>query len=407
MPPVLAPASAASLRLAASSRGSRGVRSGAKPSPVRGRVAINNSASRASAPRPRFGPRPRSGVLSRAVSAPPPGGPETTEEDIDDAFKPSELGIKDIISLWVTQILQTYGDEESKDGAPVCEGSVDDLVGAQAWPNATDHDRGIATLWLNSRNLLAYRKRADVPKTPFYLYVANRLNGTAGMNVVHNALYARLYHELAVEAGINATSYYTDCAAMRPTDRSPTRLDTADGGTYNFKSTLDWRGAPGVGATEQASASEQLLWLCLAFGVRCDAGPAPPPPPPPVPLSEACKAEIRAVCAVAPAACGSCVHHHSGDLIAHGCPRKGVPGAAEACIARVAEWSRGDGGTTTPAPARVVKRGVVAPEVATAAPASSIGDASPCSSASSRAASRRRGRRRSSPRCRSSVTSRR
>jgi cytochrome P450 len=130
MPPVLAPASAASLRLAASSRGSRGVRSGAKPSPVRGRVAINNSASRASAPRPRFGPRPRSGVLSRAVSAPPPGGPETTEEDIDDAFKPSELGIKDIISLWVTQILQTYGDEESKDGAPVCEGSVDDLVGA-------------------------------------------------------------------------------------------------------------------------------------------------------------------------------------------------------------------------------------------------------------------------------------
>ena len=117
------------LRLAASSRGSRGVRSGAKSRPSAA-VAINNPPPRASAPRPRFGPRPRSGVLSRAVSAPPPGGPETTEEDIDDAFKPSELGIKDIISLWVTQILQTYGDEESKDGAPVCEGSVDDLVGA-------------------------------------------------------------------------------------------------------------------------------------------------------------------------------------------------------------------------------------------------------------------------------------
>ena len=217
-------------------------------------------------------------------------------------------------------------------GAAMAGATLDDLVGAQAWPNATDHERGIATLWLNSRNLLAYRKRADVPKTPFYLYVANRLNGTAGMNVVHNALYARLYHELAVEAGINATSYYTDYAAMRPTDRSPTRLDTADGVTYNYKSTLDWRGAAGVAATEPASANEQLLWLCLAFGVRCDAGPAPPPPPPPVPLSDACKAEIRAVCAVAPAACGSCVHHHSGELIAHGCPRKGVPGAAEACI---------------------------------------------------------------------------
>ena len=53
----------------------------------------------------------------------------STEEVIDETFKPNELGIKDIISLWITQILQTYGDEESKDGAPVCEGSVDDLVG--------------------------------------------------------------------------------------------------------------------------------------------------------------------------------------------------------------------------------------------------------------------------------------
>ena len=85
-------------------------------------------------------------------------------------------------------------------GAAMAGATLDDLVGAQAWPNATDHERGIATLWLNSRNLLAYRARADVPKTPFYLYVANRLNGTAGMQVVHNALYARLYHELAVEA---------------------------------------------------------------------------------------------------------------------------------------------------------------------------------------------------------------
>jgi hypothetical protein len=45
------------------------------------------------------------------------------------ACVPCRSNIKDIISLWVTQILQTYGDEESKDGAPVAEGSVDDLVG--------------------------------------------------------------------------------------------------------------------------------------------------------------------------------------------------------------------------------------------------------------------------------------
>ena len=72
-------------------------------------------------------------LIARRVPPPRRGGhaavPPSTEEDIDDDFVPSQLGIKDIISLWITQILQTYGDEESKDGAPVCEGSVDDLVG--------------------------------------------------------------------------------------------------------------------------------------------------------------------------------------------------------------------------------------------------------------------------------------
>jgi hypothetical protein len=38
--------------------------------------------------------------VPNAVS--PPG----TEEEIDDAFTPQQLGFKDIVSLWVTQILQ-------------------------------------------------------------------------------------------------------------------------------------------------------------------------------------------------------------------------------------------------------------------------------------------------------------
>ena len=66
---------------------------------------------------------------SRRATVRPRALETQTEEELDDNFKPNELGIKDIISLWITQILQTYGDEESKDGAPVCEGSVDDLVG--------------------------------------------------------------------------------------------------------------------------------------------------------------------------------------------------------------------------------------------------------------------------------------
>jgi cytochrome P450 len=55
--------------------------------------------------------------------------PDTEDAIPDENFKPEELKFQDIVSLWVTQILQTYGDKESKDNAPVCEGVIDDLVG--------------------------------------------------------------------------------------------------------------------------------------------------------------------------------------------------------------------------------------------------------------------------------------
>jgi hypothetical protein len=43
----------------------------------------------------------------------------------------------------------------------------------------------------------------------FYLYIANQLNSTAGMNVVHNALYSRNYAKYAELSGISYTTYYT------------------------------------------------------------------------------------------------------------------------------------------------------------------------------------------------------
>ena len=67
---------------------------------------------------------PRARVVARVQA------PEREEDAIpSDDFKPEELKFRDIVSLWVTQILQTYGDRESKDNAPVCEGVIDDLVG--------------------------------------------------------------------------------------------------------------------------------------------------------------------------------------------------------------------------------------------------------------------------------------
>jgi hypothetical protein len=62
----------------------------------------------------------------RAV-AKPPVGEEDEEVALPDEVK--DLKLQDIISLWVTQILQTYGDKPSSDNAPIVEGEIDDLVG--------------------------------------------------------------------------------------------------------------------------------------------------------------------------------------------------------------------------------------------------------------------------------------
>ena len=66
--------------------------------------------------------RPR--IKTKAVATPPG---EEEEEELPDEVR--DLKMQDIISLWVTQILQTYGDKPSSDNAPIVEGEIDDLVG--------------------------------------------------------------------------------------------------------------------------------------------------------------------------------------------------------------------------------------------------------------------------------------
>ena len=67
--------------------------------------------------------RPRR-IKTKAVATPPG---EEEEEELPDEVR--DLKMQDIISLWVTQILQTYGDKPSSDNAPIVEGEIDDLVG--------------------------------------------------------------------------------------------------------------------------------------------------------------------------------------------------------------------------------------------------------------------------------------
>lgn len=198
----------------------------------------------------------------------------------------------------------------------------------QVWPLETEHDRGIARLWNNAENIAAFRARPDVPRSRFWLYVYNPLNGTTGMQVVHNALYARRYAAVAEAAGLEFVSYYPDYAEMRASDRASERLRLHDGTVLNLRESFDWRGAAGVNLSVPASAEEQTLFFCLALGVECSAAPSPPPPAPP--LSAECTAEVREDCVVPPAECLVCVHAHARDLIAHGCPQG--PGAAKAVI---------------------------------------------------------------------------
>lgn len=68
--------------------------------------------------------RPRPRIKTKAVATPPG---EEEEEELPDEVR--DLKMQDIISLWVTQILQTYGDKPSSDNAPIVEGEIDDLVG--------------------------------------------------------------------------------------------------------------------------------------------------------------------------------------------------------------------------------------------------------------------------------------
>ena len=155
------------------------------------------------------------------------------------------------------------------------------------------------------------------------------------MDVVHSALYARRYAQIAEEAGINFTTYYTDYPAMRPEDRSSTRMVGNGGLTYNYLSSHDWRHcSEDVGRTAAASAREQMLFFQLVLGVEAGCTEVSP-------LAAACEAELDRLCTVPPQSCAACVRANAQDLIAHGCPsvdEGGFDACVEYCEAEASEW---------------------------------------------------------------------
>ena len=173
--------------------------------------------------------------------------------------------------------------------------TIQDVVESQVW-NRDDEEvgRGMEVLWYTSVNMLKYQPTTSAAGSgTFYLYVANSLNTTEGMNVVHDALYARKvrdmhvschmpplpfltsplpgallqYADLAAEAGVNATVYYTDYHGMSPTDDE--RISTEHGGTVR----------------EVSNAPSALCELPPIPSHSTPSHPIPPPLPLHVPAS--------------------------------------------------------------------------------------------------------------------------
>lgn len=198
------------------------------------------------------------------------------------------------------------------------------------WPkDDPEVGKGMEVLWYNSLNMQKHQ-----PK-PFYLYIENALNSTAGMNVVHSALYSRNYAKYAEMAGINYTVYYTDYHGMTEDDAGEQRFQSGNK-VYNYRSSHDWASRPEVQKSGHANPTEQLMYHCLALGVECSSSPSPTPSPSPSPspspgvLSDACKEKIDENCPSG-SDCQSCITSKGAQFwIGVGCPRGA--GAAAQCI---------------------------------------------------------------------------
>ena len=146
--------------------------------------------------------------------------------------------------------------------------TVGDLVETQVWPTETAQQRGLAKLWYAQRNMAGAAAHYNLTATPFYVYVANRLNGTVHMEVVHHAVAARAYAKAAAAAGLRYVSYYTDYAHMTADDAGDARFAVGSD-VYNYKSNWDFVARTGVAPLGRVSVAEQIATFCFAFEQTC------------------------------------------------------------------------------------------------------------------------------------------
>jgi len=143
--------------------------------------------------------------------------------------------------------------------------------------------RGMEKLWYASENMQHHK-----PSEPFYIYVANSMNGTGTEDISHHSVFAlnfAKFAEMGDHGGHQYTVYYTDFAHMSKEDRGMQRLEVSDApsGLGNAPAAADFHLPPAVNAPVAAVAL-RALQATPASGLL--PWPAPAPAPAPLPAED-------------------------------------------------------------------------------------------------------------------------
>jgi acetyl esterase/lipase len=165
----------------------------------------------------------------------------------------------------------------------------------QVWPKEdTEVGHGMEKLWYASENM-----QQHMPSDPFYIYVANKMNGTSSMDVAHHSVFAlnfAKFAEMGKHGGHQYTVYYTDFHNMTDADRGMQRLEVSEApgdlGAAMPLSLPEAAASPAAAAPAAMHTSLEaglathppsVAALKLHAGLVAPPGPAPAPMPAPAP----------------------------------------------------------------------------------------------------------------------------
>lgn len=166
-------------------------------------------------------------------------------------------------------------------GEALKSATLGQVTARQVWAKKDDEGKGMEKLWYASENM---QKHMPSGEDPFYIYVANSMNGTSAVDVAHHSLFAlnfAKYAEMGKHGGHQYTVYYTDFAHMSEEDRGTQRLTV-------LRAPHDLHMSPAAAASSVAPSPSAIVppgISGLGLAARYP-GPAPARAPSPAPAFE-------------------------------------------------------------------------------------------------------------------------